>query len=354
MKIENLKSFFKNKNVLVTGHSGFSGSWLCHMLILMGAKVSGVSLKQLDKKSIYYKSRLKKILYKEFFCDIRNENKFKKCIKKINPEIVFHLASQPLVSEAYKNPKITYETNVLGTMNLLNSCLSLRNIKSILVVTSDKCYENNENKKYFKENDKLGGKDPYSSSKAAQEIVTQSMRDSFFLNKNCSISTARAGNIFGGGDWAKNRIIPDYYRAVFKNTPLVLRSPNSLRPWQFIFDVLMGYILLTEKHCISKKYEGSWNFGPNLKKVNVFNLVNRLNKFNSNKIKIKIKKNIKFNESKYLNLNNLKSKKRLKWKPLYNLDYALHTTNQWYQNCHKKEIDSISLKQIKNYFKKLL
>ena len=352
MKSKKLKNFFHKKKILITGHSGFTGSWIALILDYFGAKIYGLSLNEENKDAAYNVLNIKKKLKGEGLFDIRNKKKTSDFIKKINPEIIFHLAAQPLVSEAYKNTSYTFETNIIGTINLLDSCKNLNNIKSIIVITSDKCYKNNSTKKkIFLESDPIGANDPYSTSKAAQELVVETYRNYIFKNKNLLISTARAGNIIGGGDVSLNRIVPDYFKSFYSKKKLELRDAFSTRPWQFILDVVFGYLALAVKH--KKSIQGAWNFGPDINNIKVKDLIVILNNLNKNQVKIIYKKN-NIRESKYLALNSDKSKKILGWKPRYNINKMLTLTSEWYRSLHNyKNLNIISEKQIEDYLKKL-
>jgi len=303
-----LNKFWNGKKVFLTGHTGFKGSWFSIFLNLLGAKVAGYSLKPNTNLNFYDLAKLDKEIYKTTFGDIRDYKKLKQSIKKFSPDFVVHMAAQPLVRESYVNPKYTYEVNTLGTVNILNILNELNFIKSALIITTDKVYFNNNKKSHYHENDRLGGLDPYSSSKSCAELIVDSYNHSFLRKKNIYVATARAGNVIGGGDFSKDRILPDYFRSLSsKNKNLFLRSPNSIRPWQFIIDPLCGYLLLLMKlHKKGKFEEYCWNFGPeksNNKSVNyVINLMNR--EFN-NSVKVIKKNNTSKNyyESKLLMLN---------------------------------------------------
>jgi CDP-glucose 4,6-dehydratase len=266
------------------------------------------------------------------------------------------MAAQPLVRDSYKNPKYTYEVNTIGTVNVLNILQELNFIKSALIITTDKVYYNNNKKNYYKENDRLGGLDPYSSSKSCAELVVNSYKQSFLEKKNISVATARAGNVIGGGDFSKDRILPDYFRSLSGNKKLVLRHPNSIRPWQHIIDPLYGYLLLLMKLHKKKKFiESSWNFGPDKSNnKSVSDVINLFNKEFNNSVRV-IKKNTRsknYYESKILMLNSTKSKDTLNWTSKYNLKEAIKLISFWHkQFLAKKNILKISQQQIMNYFK---
>jgi CDP-glucose 4,6-dehydratase len=302
--IASLRKFWKGKKVFLTGHTGFKGSWLSILLNLLGAKVVGYSLKPFTKPNLFDLAKLERLIHVSIIGDIRDYDKLKKCINKFSPDFIVHMAAQPLVRESYKSAKYTYEVNTLGTVNILNILNELSYVKSALIITTDKVYFNNNKKIYFKENDILGGLDPYSSSKSCAELAVNSYNHSFFKKKNIYVATARAGNVIGGGDFSKNRIVPDYFRSLLKNKKLILRSPNSIRPWQHVLDPLNGYLLLLMKlYKKQKSANSSFNFGPKkLSNQSVSNVINLINKDFNNSVKVIKKHNIKkhYNESKIL------------------------------------------------------
>jgi len=344
------KDFWKNKKVFITGHTGFKGSWLCLWLKYLKADVLGYSLPLTKNNSLFYKLNLNDKV-KSIEGNVTDSQKLEKCLKKFEPDIIFHLAAQSLVIESYKNPKSTLETNVQGTINLMNSSRKLEKIKSIVVVTSDKCYENNEIKSNFRENDKLGGDDIYSASKAAAEIITASYHKSF-LSK-IGVVTVRSGNVIGGGDTSKNRLVPDIIKSIKKNQNLFLRYPESTRPWQHVFETLNGYINLCEKLYENKDYSGAWNFGPNNQKITVKEIAKKIIKISNSKIKIKInyKRNNFFREKNFLALNSKKAKKYLGWKNKWNIDKTIEQIVNWHLNSSKKNIVNLSLNQLIDYIK---
>ena len=352
-----LIKFWKGKKVFLTGHTGFKGSWFSILLNLLGAKVVGYSLKPNTNPNLFDLAKIDREIDASIIGDIRNYDKLKKCIYKFSPDFIVHMAAQPLVRDSYANPKYTYEVNTLGTINVLNILNELNFIKSALIVTTDKVYfNNNEKNYYYKENDLLGGLDPYSSSKSCAELAVNSYNHSFFLKKNIFVATARAGNVIGGGDFSKDRILPDYFRCLAKKNKLILRSPNSIRPWQYILDPLYGYLLLLMKlHKKQKFIKTSWNFGPNKSNnKSVKDIIYLINKEFNNSV-IVAKKNSssnKYYESKVLMLNSDKSKKILSWRPKYNLVESLKLICMWQKEfLAKKNILKISQKQISDYFK---
>ncbi len=347
-----LKKFYKNKKVFITGHTGFKGSWLTAVLLKFGAQVTGFSLKDEKKKNYEKFINFKKI--KNIYGDVSDFKKLKSEIKKSKPHILFHLAAQPLVADSYFDPLSTFNTNFIGSVNIFEIARKL-SIKTVVVITSDKCYFNKEILRGYREDDQLGGKDPYSASKASVEIAFQSYMQSFFKSKKgLGVATARAGNVIGGGDWSKNRIIPDCIRTVIKKKNLLIRSPRSTRPWQHVLEPLSGYLILAKKlYKDPKKYSGSWNFGPRSNETkNVYDVAKFIinNIFSKRKIKIIYKKG-NFKEANLLKLNSNKANKFLNWSTRWSMLKALKKTAEWYDYfLRKKDTKDITNKQIQNYF----
>ncbi len=337
--------FYKNKKILVTGATGFKGAWLCSLLLKMGAKVYGAGFTPNKNKHLFYSLSLNKKIKLKLF-DIRNLDKLYKFIKFSKPSIIFHLAAQPLVIESYKKPLFTFDVNARGTLNILEASKSLNYVRSIVLITSDKCYKNiGDYKKKYSEKDILGGLDPYSASKASAELIINSYRDSILKNrKNCGISSARAGNVIGGGDWSPNRLIPDCIKSIMNKSKIKIRNPNSNRPWQFVLEPLKGYLILAKKQYKNpKRYSSSWNFGPEYKsKKSVLEIVKFIINywgFGS----MKIQKSKKFHEDHYLQLDIEKAKKYLKWKPVYDVEKSVHVTIDWYHKVFKNKENSIDV-----------
>ena len=351
-----LSKFWKGKKVFLTGHTGFKGTWFSIFLNLLGAKVMGYSLKPNTAPNFYNLIKLNKLNHKSVIGDIRDYNKLKKSILKFSPDFVVHMAAQPLVRESYVNPKYTYEVNTMGTINILNILNDINFIKSALIITTDKVYSNDNKKNFFKEDDLLNGTDPYSNSKSCAELAVNSYNKSFFKEKKIFVATARAGNVIGGGDFSKDRIIPDYFRSLLKNQEIILRSPNSIRPWQHVLDPLYGYLLLLEKLHNKQVVGGSsFNFGPNNNSNKTVNeVINLINKNFGNSVKI-IKKNNNlksYKESKVLMLNSKKSQKLLKWKSKYDLEQSIKLTSNWFKQYidkKNKNILEVTQDQIRNY-----
>ena len=346
-----INNFYKNKKVLVTGATGFKGAWLSYWLTILGAKVYGAGYNPNKNKNLFYSLKLNKKIKLKLF-DIRNKKKLESFVKTSKPIIVFHLAAQPLILESYKKPYLTYTVNSLGTLNILETVKNNNTIKSLVCITSDKCYESNNSTKGFKETDKLGGEDPYSGSKASAEIMIGTYQKSFFNEKKCGIASARAGNVIGGGDWSENRLIPDSINSIMKNKTIYIRNPNFNRPWQHVIEPLYGYLILAKKiYKEPKRYSGPWNFGTKKNTVtNVLKIVKAIVKF-WGKGKINFKKNQKYYEQTNLQLNINKSKKFLKWEPKYSIIKSIHVTVNWYKKVlvEKYSIEKITTEQIQDY-----
>jgi CDP-glucose 4,6-dehydratase len=333
--IRELKKFWSKKRVFITGHTGFKGSWLSIILTYLNSTIDGYSLKP-RKNSLFNKSMIKKKLRSNTYSDINNLTKLKKKIKDCKPEIIFHLAAQPLVIDSYKDPIKTLNTNIIGTANLLESIRGIKSIKSVVIITTDKVYKIKKNNKAYKELDQLGGFDPYSASKVGTEIVVESYIKSFFKNsilKN-RISTARAGNVIGGGDFSSNRLIPDIISSINNKKKLKIRNPNHIRPWQHVLDPLMGYLILAKKQYIGKVDNKlhSWNFGPNKSNfkrvIEIARYIKTLQRFEY----IFTKNNVNFKETEILKLNSLKAKKKLNWTSKWNLTKSIKKTLEWNEN----------------------
>jgi len=361
MKKRNLfQSTFKNKKIIITGHTGFKGSWLSLWLKILGAKVIGLSLDAPSNPSHFNAIKLKsKIIHKKI--DIRNLKHLKKTFTKYQPDFVFHLAAQSLVKKSYSQPLYTWETNTIGTLNILESLKNLKKKCVAILITSDKSYKNLELKRGYVEDDILGGKDPYSASKASAEIGIQSYINSYFPLKKTKvfIAIARAGNVIGGGDWSEDRLIPDCIKSWSKNKKVLIRNPKSTRPWQHVLEAIAGYLLLSQKLIKNKKIHGeAFNFGPNnSKNYNVISLV-EIMKIYWKKISWKIikkKKSKDFHESSLLKINSNKAKKILKWKCILSFNETVNMISEWYMNYYykKKNNYEVSLEQIKKYEKLL-
>ena len=348
------RNFWKGKNIFITGHTGFKGSWLCLLLNELGSNVSGFSLKPYKSNIIFEDLKIKKYLTYNFYGDIKDKKRLNFSIKKVKPEIIFHLAAQPIVLDSYLNPNDTFETNINGTLNILEA-IKRYQVRSSVIVTTDKVYKNKNKKISFRENDILEGDDPYSASKAMTEMLVHSYNYSFFKNK-IKVATVRAGNIIGGGDRASKRILPDFFKCFERKNKLFVRSPDSLRPWQFILEPLIGYLLVAEAN-YNKKFSSNvkqtWNFSPSNNKIyTVKEVIKKINSYFNILINYKNKPSKK--EKKYLKLSSSKAHRLLGWKSHYNIDKTINEIAKWEINRAKgNEVRSLSLLQINNYLKLL-
>ncbi len=332
-----LTACYHGKRVLVTGHTGFKGSWLTLWLGALGARVTGYALDPYTPLDNFLLSDCSRVAT-DVRGDIRDFENLQRVFREASPEFVFHLAAQPIVRESYQNPKETYDVNVQGTVNVLETCRLTDSVKAIVNVTSDKCYENMERKRGFKETDTLGGRDPYSSSKACSEIVTAAYRRSFFENPHLAgsgkaLSSARAGNVLGGGDWQRDRLVPDCIRALLKNEPIKVRNPESIRPWQYVLEPLGGYLLLGARMAAAPaNFSGAWNFGPEKSTmVSVRRLVELViaNWGRGEWVQADEKKNP--HEARLLSLDISKAKSELGWQPSLDVAEAVKNTVDWYK-----------------------
>jgi len=345
-------NFYKGKTILLTGATGFKGSWLAYWLTKMGAKVIGYSLAPLTKEDHFNLLNLKnKITHIEG--DILDSKKINEVFENYQPEIVFHLAAQALVNFSYEKPKLTFDTNVAGSVNVLEAIRRTKSVRSVVYVTSDKAYKNKEWTWGYRENDELGGHDPYSASKAAAEILFSSYNDSFFSkNDSIGVGTVRSGNVIGGGDWASDRIIPDCIKSLRVNKPIIIRNPHATRPWQHVLEPLSGYLILGAKlYNEPKKYSGAWNFGPNTKSIKtVLDLAEKvISVFGKGKVDVKIDKNAN-HEASILHLNCDKSNTKLYWYPNWDFDTTIERTVNWYiRYLNGEKAVNLSLSDINNF-----
>lgn len=351
MKTNNF-DFFKGKRVFITGHTGFKGSWLTQILVDAGAEVSGYSNPESENR-LHFDALGLESKINNYEGDIRNSDFLFQALRESNPNIVFHLAAQALVRKSYENPKETYETNVIGSLNLLNAVRNCENVGSVVYVTSDKCYENQEWVWGYKETDLLGGSDPYSSSKACAEILFSSFHRSFFLNSATTIVSARAGNVIGGGDWSADRIVPDCVRAALSDSEIILRNPASTRPWQHVLEPLSGYLQLAEASYIEPgKFQGSWNFGPASNETKTVEEIasTMLQILKGGKIVIENTDN-KYHEAKLLQLNCEKAINELHWRPRWNVHETIEKTASWYKE-YSNGVAALDItrRQISEYF----
>lgn len=348
----NMLEFFKNKKVLITGHTGFKGSWLTKILVDAGAIVCGYSLEVKEEDVLFSLLEVENKI-KHIVGDIRDLEHLSNVFDEFEPEFVIHLAAQALVRESYLEPVYTYETNVIGTVNICECVRKSSSVKSFLNVTTDKVYDNRELEKAFVEEDYLDGFDPYSNSKSCSELVTHSYKRSFLENLNIATSTARAGNVIGGGDFAKDRIIPDAVRAVYKNEVLFIRNPKSIRPFQHVLEPLRVYLDILKRQYENKsKYEGSFNVGPDIEdSIEALSLIKLFSKYWGSEFKYEIKEENSFHEAGFLKLSTEKLKNIYLWKARYNVDKAVEKTVAWYKAYQKKEdMAEFTSKQIKEFF----
>ncbi|KKS88721.1 MAG: CDP-glucose 4,6-dehydratase [Parcubacteria group bacterium GW2011_GWC1_43_11] len=330
-------NIYKGKKVLITGHTGFKGSWLSLWLSKLGARVIGYSMGIPTNPSHFELLHLNII---SVFDDILNKERLLKTIETEKPDIVFHLAAQPLVIESYATPAKTLETNIIGTLNVLESCRKTKAVKAIINITSDKCYKNQEWARGYKEDDPMGGYDPYSASKGCAELIAHSYRNSFFNRNeygnthNVLLANVRAGNVVGGGDWAKDRLIPDIVKLANVGKCVIVRNPHATRPWQHVLEPLSGYLQLGWKLLEGKKeFSDNWNFGPkDDSSLAVSEIVERTKK-HWDAVKYKIEKNAScFHEANFLKLDSTKARTKLKWKNVWDQDKTLEKTINWYKN----------------------
>ena len=335
----NLKKFFNKKKILITGHTGFKGSWLVHWLSRYNVSIMGISLNVDQKLSAFKFINKKKLIDKRF--NIIEYKKLERNILKFEPDIIYHFAAQALVKESVINPLETFKTNIIGTANILN-CINKLNKKTIsVIITSDKCYQNLKLKRGYHEEDRLGGHDPYSASKASAEIVFKSFFNSILKkNKKIRIATARAGNVIGGGDWSTDRLVPDCIRAWAVNKKVNIRNPNSTRPWQHVLEPLSGYISLSYHLQKNHKINGeSFNFGPKFNEVATVKKVLQISQKYWSNARFEIYKEKFFKEDHLLKLNSSKAQKFLKWNKILSLEKTLKLTMNWYNSFYNKNIN---------------
>jgi len=351
MKLETIKKKIIGKKILITGNTGFVGSWLSIALHFLGANVLGYSLKKRDKKFLSNTNLFKNNI-RTIFGEIIEINKSKNEIKKFKPNIAIHLASQPLVLESYKNTRKTFLTNIMGTIDFLETLKDIKTIKKIIIFTSDKVYQN-LNGKVLNENSPLGGLDPYSASKSCQDIISSSYKSSI-LNKNIEVTIVRAGNIIGGGDWNKFRLVPDIFKSIHNKNNLIVRKPNAIRPWQHVLEILNAFILIIISKTVKQNNKPQvFNIAPELKSnVKVIEIINHIKDLNKNKkFKIKINKSSLF-ETSILKLSSIRAKKDINFTTKINLKKSIKLTSDWYKNFYEnKNMFSYTIDQIESYFR---
>ncbi|MEI6826598.1 MAG: CDP-glucose 4,6-dehydratase [Desulfuromonadales bacterium] len=351
-----MTDFFRNKKIFVTGHTGFKGSWLCLWLSHLGARVTGYALDPTTRPSLFELARIEDLL-DSHIADIRNPEKLSALMCEAQPEIVIHLAAQPLVRDSYRIPLETYATNVMGTVHLLEAVRMCRSVRAVVNVTTDKCYENQERPLGYVENDGLGGYDPYSSSKACSELVTAAYRTSFFNRDSyqkhgIAIATARAGNVIGGGDWAADRLVPDILRALSAGEAVHIRNPHAIRPWQHVLEPLHGYLTLAQRlYEDGAVFAEGWNFGPadtDAKPVEW--IVQRMCQLWGGSACYEIDAGDHPHEAHYLKLNCSKARSLMGWQPKWNLERALDSVIEWAEHYRSgNDMRAVCLRQIDDY-----
>jgi len=352
------ENIYKDKRVLITGHTGFKGSWLCAWLLDLGAKVAGYSVDVPTKPSHFEALQLSDRI-EHIQGDVRNKSSLDAALSQFQPEIVFHLAAQSLVRKSYEDPIITFETNSMGTLNLLNCLRDQPSVVAAILITSDKCYENVEWLWGYRENDRLGGKDPYSASKACAEVISRVYTESFFGEKGPFVATTRAGNVIGGGDWALDRVVPDCVRAWSNGEKVVIRNPHATRPWQHILEPLSGYLVLGQKllQGVTEVKNESFNFGPSAKvNQSVGDLITDMAQYWSG-AEWKFEQEVGSGkpESTLLKLNCDKALQMLKWNSILGFPETIRMTGEWYQAFYAQKFSTISettSKQIEEYVEK--
>jgi CDP-glucose 4,6-dehydratase len=346
------KDFWQGKRVFLTGHTGFKGSWLALWLQSLGADVKGYSLNPPTSPSLFNEAKIDSLI-ESCVGDIRDQDNLRESMLSFNPDILIHMAAQPLVRHSYDAPIETYEVNVIGTAKVLEVARSCSNLKAIVNITTDKCYENDGRPQGYKENDPMGGYDPYSSSKGCAELVTSSYRRSFLQDQGIGLASVRAGNVIGGGDWANDRLIPDILKSFENGSSVVVRNPKATRPWQHVLEPLSGYLVLAQKlYQNPKEYAEGWNFGPNEQDVKPVDWI--LDKMVSKwpNSSWELDKNSSPHEAGFLKLDISKAKSKLGWNPLWSLSDTLEKIVHWHQAwLNKEDMQVVCLAEIKEYTK---
>lgn len=350
------RAFWNGKRVFITGHTGFKGSWLSLWLSSLGANVTGYALAPPTQPSLFELCRIDKMIT-SVIGDVRDSEKLLEAMHAIQPEIIIHMAAQPLVRDSYRNPVDTYAINVMGTVNILEAVRHCQGVKAVVNVTTDKCYENKEWIWGYRENEPLGGYDPYSNSKACSELITASYRNSFFnpedyAKHGVAIASARAGNVIGGGDWAADRLIPDCIHALIHKETVIIRNPKAIRPWQHVLEPLSGYLLLAQKlYEEGTSFGEGWNFGPDDNDVKPVEwIVQKMCKQWGEGAAFEVDRGVHPHEANYLKLDCSKAKMRLNWYPKWGLEYTLEKIIDWVQSYKEKaDVRNICLQQIDDY-----
>ena len=349
------KEFWQGKRVFLTGHTGFKGSWLSLWLSSLGAEVKGYALNPPTSPSLFNEAKVDSIIDSQI-ADIRDQDTLHESMTEFKPDILIHMAAQPLVRCSYEAPIETYEVNVIGTAKVLEVARSCPNLKSIVNITTDKCYENDERSEGYKEDDPMGGYDPYSSSKGCAELVTSAYRRSFMQEQGVGLASVRAGNVIGGGDWADDRLIPDILRSFEKNKPVIIRNPKATRPWQHVLEPLSGYLILAEKlYKNQKEYAEGWNFGPNEQDVKPVDwILDRMIAKWPN-ASWQLDQNSNPHEAGFLKLDITKAESRLNWKPVWGLSYTLEKIVDWHQAwLNREDMQATCFAEIKEYMRDMI
>jgi CDP-glucose 4,6-dehydratase len=341
-------AFWRGRRVLLTGHTGFKGSWLALWLASLGAKITGFSVDIPSKPSLMEAARVGDAL-RDVRGDVRDLQAVRAVMDEAKPEVVLHLAAQSLVRQSYATPVETYATNVMGTAHVLEAARTAKTVRAVVVVTSDKCYENRESGEAYAESDAMGGHDPYSSSKGAAELVTAAYRRSFFGDEK--VASARAGNVIGGGDWSVDRLIPDIYRAAAAREPLRIRNPKAVRPWQHVLEPLSGYLMLAERVAADRAFAQAWNFGPDERDArSVEDVVNRVVARWGSGLRWELDRGAHPHEAKLLSIDSAKARHQLGWAPRLKLEEALEWTVDWYKAFMRGEdVREVTMAQIARY-----
>jgi CDP-glucose 4,6-dehydratase len=346
------QDFWQGKRVFLTGHTGFKGSWLSLWLTSLGATVKGYALSPPTTPSLFNEAKVDSLIDSQI-ADIRDQDTLRESMVSFSPDILIHMAAQPLVRYSYNEPIETYEVNVIGTAKVLEVARSCSNLKSIVNITTDKCYENDGRIKGYKENDPMGGYDPYSSSKGCAELVTSSYRRSFMQEQGIGLASVRAGNVIGGGDWAGDRLIPDILRSFENGNPVVIRNPKATRPWQHVLEPLSGYLVLAQRlYKNREEYAEGWNFGPNEQDVKPVDWI--LDKMidNWDNSSWKLDESSSPHEADFLKLDISKAKSKLGWNPVWELSHTLEKIVNWHQAwLNKEDMQTICLAEIEEYTK---
>lgn len=345
--------FWRGRKVFVTGHTGFKGSWLCLWLKHLGAEVTGYSLPPETTPNAFNILGEKNLCNYSVIADIRDLTDLSSALQQSNAEIVFHLAAQPLVRRSYSEPLATLSTNIMGTANLFEAVLSSPSVRSVVNITSDKCYENQEKHQAFSESDPMGGNDPYSVSKGCAELISHSYRQSFMAQRNVALASARAGNVIGGGDWSEDRLIPDTIKAFSTNQEVIIRSPSAIRPWQHVVEPLYGYLQLAQaQYSDPQAFSGAWNFGPQAQdSISVEKVMQLLAKYWGGNAGFKVQPPAEtLHEANVLLLDCNKANTQLGWQPTWNVESAIKNTVEWYKAFFNNEdMYTVSLRQIDEY-----